>query len=64
MITVEGLIKELEKYPKKIGVRFETGVRGNLKSLLAVKSIVLDAEIHPDEPICLKIELEEVGKIL
>lgn len=64
MITVEKLIKELEKYPKKIGVRFEAGVQGDLKSLLAVKSIVLDTEINSDEPICLKIELEEVGKIL
>ncbi len=63
-MTAGELIKRLEEYPEQIGVRFEAQVPGNLKSLLAVKDIKFDAEVRPDEPICLQVELEEAGKIL
>jgi len=63
-MTVGELIKKLEEYPEQIGVRFEAEVPGTLKSLLAIKDIKFDTESNPEEPLCLQIELEEVGKIL
>lgn len=63
-MTVGELIEELNKFPKRVGVRFCADIPGNLRSILSVEDIDFDTDVSPDEPLNVDILFREVGKVL
>lgn len=63
-MTVGELIEKLNEFPRQVDIRFEAGVSGNLRSILAFENINFDTDLSPDEPLNVDILLKEVGKVL